>query len=159
VTDVESPRRQSIVVGGVLVVLAAVSLVEARRLYHLRTNFVAGAVVGDDTFPMVVGVAFAMLGAYMLAWARLPAVEVALPRAPVGGRMLAGAGLLVAYAVLVPVLGYTAATALVSVALFARMGGYRWPVALVLGAVTTGALYLVFRVWLLQPLPAGLLGA
>lgn len=147
------------VVGGVLVVLAAVSLVEARRLYHLRTNFVAGAVVGDDTFPMIVGVALAVLGAYMLAWARLPALEVALPRGPVRARMLAGAGLLVAYAVLVPALGYTAATALVSVALFGAMGGYRWPVALVLGAVTTGALYLLFRVWLLQPLPSGLLGA
>lgn len=145
--------------GAVLVVLAAVSLVEARRLHHLRTNFVAGAVVGDDTFPMVVGVALALLGAYILAWARLPAVEAALPRAPVRGRMLAGGGLLVAYAVLVPVLGYTAATALVSVALFGGMGGYRWPVALALGAVTTGALYLLFRVWLLQPLPSGLLGA
>jgi hypothetical protein len=74
-------------------------------------------------------------------------------------RMLAGAALLVAYAVLVPVLGYTAATALASVALFGGMGGYRWPAALALGAVTTSALYLLFRVWLLQPLPTGLLGA
>lgn len=158
-TDVESSRRQSVVVGAVLVVLAAVSLVEARRLHHLRTNFVAGAVVGDDTFPMIVGVALAVLGAYMLGWARLPVLEVALPRGPVRVKMLAGGGLLVAYAVLVPTLGYTAATALVSVALFGAMGGYRWPVALALGAVTTGALYLLFRVWLLQPLPSGLLGA
>ena len=147
------------VVGAVLVLLAAVSLVEARRLYRLRTDFVAGAVVGDDTFPMIVGVGLAVLGIYMLGWARLPALEVALPRGPVRARMLAGGALLVAYAVLVPALGYTAATALVSVALFGAMGGYRWPVALVLGAVTTGALYLLFRVWLLQPLPSGLLGA
>ena len=158
-TDVESSRRQAVVVGAVLVVLAAVSLIEARRLYHLRTSFVAGAVVGDDTFPMIVGVALALLGAYMLAWGRLPALAVVLPQGPVRARMLAGGGLLVAYAVLVPWLGYTAATALVSVALFGAMGGYRWPVALVLGAVTTAALYLVFRVWLLQPLPSGLLGA
>jgi hypothetical protein len=32
-------------------------------------------------------------------------------------------------------------------------------VALLLGAVTTGALHLLFRVWLHQPLPTGLLGA
>jgi len=38
------------------------------------------------------------------------------------------------------------------------MGGYRWPRALLLGSATTGALYLLFRVWLLQPLPTGLLG-
>jgi hypothetical protein len=156
---VESSRRQSVVVGAALVVLAALALWEARRLYRLRTDFVAGAVVGDDTFPMIVGIALAALGVYMLAWARLPAVAMALPSGLARARMLAGGGLLVAYAVLVPVLGYTAATALASVALFGTMGGYRWPVALVLGAVTTGALYMLFRVWLLQPLPSGLLGA
>lgn len=155
----EWSRRQSIVVGVVLVALAVVALIEARRLYRLRTDFVAGAVVGDDTFPMIVGLALAALGVYMLGWARLPAVAAALPVGTVRVRMLAGAGLLVAYAVLVPTLGYTAATALVSVALFGAMGGYPWPVALALGAVTTGALYVLFRVWLLQPLPSGLLGA
>jgi hypothetical protein len=156
---VPSSRRQSVVAGAVLVLLAAVSLWEARRLYHLRTNFVAGAVVGDDTFPMIVGVALAVLGVYMLAWARLPALPVALPPGPVRARMLSGGVLLVVYAALVPTLGYTAATGLVSVALFGAMGGYRWPAALVLGALTTGALYLLFRIWLLQPLPGGVLGA
>jgi hypothetical protein len=155
---VDASRRQSIVVGGVLVVLAVVSLVEARRLYRLRTTFVAGAVVGDDTFPMLVGLALAVLGAYIVVWARLPALDATLPRGIVRTRMLAGAGLLAAYAVLVPMLGYTAATALVSVALFCAMGGYGWPAALALGAVTTAGLYLLFRVWLLQPLPSGLLG-
>jgi hypothetical protein len=38
------------------------------------------------------------------------------------------------------------------------MAGYRWLAALVVGAVTTGALYLVFRVWLVEPLPTGWLG-
>jgi len=156
---VQSSRRQSVVAGAVLVVLAVVSLLEARRLYHLRTNFVAGAVVGDDTFPMIVGVALAVLGAYLLTWGRLPALSVALPQGPVRARMVAGGTLLVVYTALVPTLGYTAATGLVSVALFGAMGGYRWPVALVLGAITTGALYLLFRIWLLQPLPSGVLGA
>ena len=155
----ECSRRQSIGVGVVLVALAGVALIEARRLYRLRTDFVAGAVVGDDTFPMIVGVALAALGVYMLGWARLPRVAAALPLGTVRARMLAGASLLVVYAVLVPILGYTAATALVSVALFGAMGGYPWPMALALGAVTTGALYVLFRVWLLQPLPSGLLGA
>jgi hypothetical protein len=39
------------------------------------------------------------------------------------------------------------------------MGAYRWPTALLLGAATTGMLHLIFRVWLLQPLPAGILGS
>jgi hypothetical protein len=37
--------------------------------------------------------------------------------------------------------------------------GYRWPAALLIGGATTGAvLYVVFRVWLVEPLPTGWLG-
>jgi hypothetical protein len=73
--------------------------------------------------------------------------------------MLVGATVLVAYWLLVPWLGYTAGTAIVSTALYRGMGGYRWPAAILLGAVSTGLLYLLFRVWLLQPLPTGIVGA
>ena len=73
-------------------------------------------------------------------------------------RMILGAGVLAAYWVIVPYLGYTGSTALVSTGLFHAMGGYRWPQALLLGGATTSVLYLLFRVWLLQPLPTGLLG-
>ena len=72
--------------------------------------------------------------------------------------MLAGAAILVAYWLLVQWLGYTAGTALASTALYRAMGGYRWRTAVVLGAVSTAVLYLLFRVWLRQPLPSGLLG-
>jgi hypothetical protein len=119
---------------------------------------VAGAVVGDDTFPMIVGGALLVLGAYILLMARLPAARVVLPRGAVRARMLGGAGVLIAYWVLLPWLGYTAATALGSTGLFLAMSGYRWPRALLLGALATGALHLLFRVWLPQPLPTGFLG-
>jgi len=120
---------------------------------------VAGAVVGDDTFPMIVGAALGVLGVYLLFAAPPPSARVALPRGEVRARMLAGAAMLVAYWLLVPWLGYTAGTAIVSTALYRGMGGYRWPAAILLGAVSTGTLYLLFRVWLLQPLPSGLFGA
>ena len=125
----------------------------------LRETLVAGAVVGDDTFPMIVGAALAVLGVYLLLAAPPPSARVELPRGDVRARMLAGAALLVGYWLLVPWLGYTAGTAIVSTALYRGMGGYRWPAAILLGAVSTGVLYLLFRVWLLQPLPSGLLGA
>jgi tripartite tricarboxylate transporter TctB family protein len=160
--DALTPARRSveaIVAGAILVLLGVVALVEARRLYHLRTTFVAGAVVGDDTFPMIVGVALLVLGVYMLVLARLPVVKVVPPRGAVRTQMLSGASLLLAYCVAVPWLGYTASTAVGSVALYRAMGGYRWPVALLLGALTTGLLYVLFRMWLLQPLPSGLLGS
>jgi hypothetical protein len=146
------------VVGGVLALLGILSLWEGRRLYALRTQMVAGAVVGDDTFPLIVGVAMLLLGAHILLLARLPRVTVTLPDGEPRRQMILGAGVLAGYWVLLPVLGYTGSTALASVGLFRAMGGYRWPVTLLIAGVTTGALYLVFRVWLLEPLPSGLLG-
>jgi hypothetical protein len=120
---------------------------------------VAGAVVGDDTFPMIVGAALVVLGVYLLLAAPPPSARVEFPGGGVRARMLAGAATLVAYWGLAPWLGYTASTAIVSTALYRGMGGYRWPAAVLLAAVSTGVLYLLFRVWLLQPLPAGILGA
>ncbi|MBI1736218.1 MAG: tripartite tricarboxylate transporter TctB family protein [Candidatus Rokubacteria bacterium] len=155
----DSRRVDGRIVGGILVLSGAFALVEGRRLYHLRETLVAGAVVGDDTFPIIVGVALLVLGVYLFIAAPPPAARVSLPSGPVRTQMLVGAGVLALYWVLVPWLGYTAATAIVSAALFRGMGGYRWPVAILLAAVTTGALYVLFRVWLLQPLPTGLLGA
>jgi hypothetical protein len=58
----------------------------------------------------------------------------------------------------VPWLGYTVATGLAAIALFRAMGRYRWGVAAIGGIIVTTALYLLFRVWLLQPLPGGWFG-
>lgn len=145
--------------GGILVLLGLLGLREARRLYVLRETLVAGAVVGDDTFPMIVGAALLVLGGYLALAAPPPSARVELPHGIMRRRMLAGAAILVAYWLLVSWLGYTAATALASTALYRTLGGYRWPSAVLLGAVSTATLYLLFRVWLLQPLPTGLLGA
>jgi hypothetical protein len=158
--SLRKPRAtDSRLVGGVLVLLGVLALREARRLSALRESLVAGAVVGDDTLPMLVGVALLALGVYLLAAAPPPSARVELPRGDVRARMLIGAGVLVAYCGLVPWLGYTAGTALVSTALYRGMGGYRWPGAILLGTVSTSLLYLLFRVWLLQPLPTGLFGS
>ncbi|MBI4610603.1 MAG: tripartite tricarboxylate transporter TctB family protein [Candidatus Rokubacteria bacterium] len=145
------------VVGGILIVLGILALVEGRRIYALREQMVAGAVVGDDTFPILVGLALLLLGG-AAAFTRLPSVKVTLPQRVERARMLWGAGLLAGYWLILPYLGYTGSTALVSTGLYKAMGGYRWPIATLLGGVTTGLLYLLFRVWLLQPLPTGALG-
>ena len=150
--------REGRVVGGMLVLLGILALWEGWRLHALRTQMVAGAVVGDDTFPFIVGAALVLLGAGILFVAKFPLVKLARPDGEPRMRMILGAGVLAAYWVIVPYLGYTGSTALVSTGLFHAMGGYRWPQALLLGGVTTGLLYLLFRVWLLQPLPTGILG-
>lgn len=146
------------VVGGIMVLLGILAIVEGVRLHALRTEMVAGAVVGDDTFPLIVGVALLLLGG-AAAFVRLPSATVTIPRGAVRARMLWGLGLLAGYWLILPYVGYTGSTALVSVGLFRAMGGYRWRGALLLGTVITGLLYLLFRVWLLQPLPTGWLGS
>jgi hypothetical protein len=153
-----TPRKEGRWVGGAFVLLGILSLWEGRRLYALRTQMVAGAVVGDDTFPMIVGATMLLLGAGILFVARLPQVKVARASGEPRMRMILGTGVLAAYWVILPYLGYTGSTALVSTGLFRAMGGYRWPLAVLFGGVTTVLLYLLFRVWLLQPLPTGLLG-
>jgi putative tricarboxylic transport membrane protein len=150
-----SERR---VAGVVLLLLATLTLAEAWRLSALREEMVAGAVVGDDTFPLIVGVALLALGAYVLLFARWPAARVEFAGGRPRRQLVASAGALVAYYVVTPYLGYTLGTLVVSTALYRAMGGYRWWVAAAIGVATTGALYLAFRVWLLQPLPTGWLG-
>ena len=146
------------IAGGILVLLGAVALLEARRLAALREEMVAGAVVGDDTFPRLIGLALLLLGLYVLTLARWAKAPVIVP-GMVERRQLAGsAGALLVYYVITPYLGYTLSTLLVATGLYRAMGRYRWPVALLIGGVTTAALYLVFRVWLVEPLPTGWVG-
>lgn len=146
------------VAGAVLILLGALALGEARRLSTLREEMVAGAVVGDDTFPWVVGAALVALGLHALLAARWPALP---PRFPAGAerrQLVATAGVLGVYYAIMPYLGYTLGTLVAATALYRVMGRYRWPVAALIAGVTTGALYVVFRVWLVQPLPTGRLG-
>lgn len=146
------------VAGGVLMLLGAVALVEARRLAALREEMVAGAVVGDDTFPWVIGAALVLLGAYILVRAGGPGPRVTFPVGQARRQMLATAGVLAVYYVITPYLGYTIGTLVASAGLYRAMGRYRWATAIVIGGITTAALYLVFRVWLHEPLPTGWLG-
>jgi putative tricarboxylic transport membrane protein len=152
------PVNERRVAGAVLVLLGALALREARRLSALREEMVAGAVVGDDTFAWVVGASLLGLGLYALLAARWPVTHVTIPAGAERRQLVASAGALAAYYVVTPYLGYTLSTLVVSAALFRVMGRYRWPVALLIAVVTTGVLYLVFRVWLVQPLPTGWVG-
>jgi hypothetical protein len=138
--------------------LGAVALIEARRLAALREEMVAGAVVGDDTFPWIVGASLVALGLHVLFVARWPTTQVRFPTGARRRQFLGSAGALVVYYVITPYLGYTLSTLAVASGLYRAMGGYRWWVTLLIGGATAGALYLLFRVWLHQPLPTGWLG-
>lgn len=146
-----------LVVGATLTALGTAAVLEGRRLYALRETMVAGAVVGDDTFPIVLGVVMIVLGV-LVAVTPVAIPRVHLPTGAARSQMLWGGLLLVVYWTILPTVGYTVGTALVSIALFRAMGGYRWPAAMLAGAITTVTLHLLFRVWLRQPLPSGWFG-
>jgi hypothetical protein len=145
------------IVGGTLVLLGVLALLEGWRLHALRSELVAGAVVGDDTFPLLVGVAMIVFGALAMR-VRLRSVRLPPAEPETRRRMRTTAMIVAAYWVAVPWLGYTVATGLAAIALFRAMGGYPWIVAASSGVAVTTALYLLFRVWLLQPLPGGWFG-
>ena len=111
-----------IVVGALLIVLGVAAVVEARRLHALREAMVAGAVVGDDTFPLIVGAAMVALGVLCLV-VRVPSVRVTLPTGGARAQMLGGGAVLVTYWLILPWAGYTLGTAVVSSALLRIMGG------------------------------------
>lgn len=146
------------ITGGILVLLGALAMLEARRLSVFREEMVAGAVVGDDTFPWIIGASLFVLGLYAIFVARWPMRHVEFPAGAERRQLVASAGALLVYYLVTPYLGYTVSTLVVSTGLYRAIGGYRWPVALFIGVVTTGALFLVFKVWLVEPLPTGWIG-
>jgi hypothetical protein len=90
------------VTGGVLALLGGVSLFEARRLAALREEMVAGAVVGDDTFPWIIGVSLLLLGVYTLFIARWPMTHVRFPAGVERRQLLTSAGALAVYYIITP---------------------------------------------------------
>ena len=138
--------------------LGILGLLEARRLAAYREEIVAGAIVGDDTFPLIIGASLLLLGLYTIFVARWSTQPVQFPVSTARHKLVASVGALCAYCIVMPYLGYTVSTLVVSIGLYRVMGGYRWPVALLIGGLTTGALFLVFVVWLVEPLPTGWIG-
>src|SRR5262249_59796689 len=108
---------------------------------------------GEGGLRWIVGAAFCVLGLYALFAARWPATTVNFPGGAERRQFIASAGALAAYYVITPYLGYTLSTLVIATTLYRAMGSYRWLTAVFIGCLTTAALYLMFRVLLLEPLP------
>ena len=134
--------------------LGVVSLVEARRLRPMRMR----AAVGDDIFPMILGVVLLLLGALMAFIVKTPAMKVSFPRKEIARRMIASLACLFGYWALLPILGYVPSTFLCSTLLFYLFGGYRLRTCLVAAALLTAGVYLIFIRFLKMPFPIGMLG-
>ena len=115
---------------------------------------------GAGFFPLGVGAFGAVLA---LVWTvsvfrRAPASGAADPRAPVEGlgRVVATAGSLAGFCLLLPYAGYPV-TALVFAAVLLRWLGAGWRSALVIGLASAALSYYLFGVVLSVPLPRGIL--
>jgi putative tricarboxylic transport membrane protein len=137
----------------VLAAFAVLALVEARRLSDgtLRTP-------GPGFFPLVLATGLLVLSiAIVIVALRAPAPASNGSRASLAGRARAVLTLaaLLAYVFLMEPLGFAIATAMLLAVLFTVAAPTRWPLALGGSVVAAGAAWLVFRVWLKIPLPAG----
>ena len=141
-------NRLHLLVGSVLVGLGALALGEA---VGLRDEW-----PGARLLPALVGLALVLLGGAHLTG---PALEP--PKWPdaSGRRRLAFVAIVLSFYVFgLPTLGFLTATALFLFALLRGLGSLSWVTAgVVAGAVALGS-QVVFRHWLVLPLPSGLLG-
>lgn len=142
------------VVGLIFMVFGVLSLIEGCRLLPFRIQGVAG----DDTFPFVLGVVMLILGACVAFVIKPRNLSVSWPKGKSARASLESAGVMIAYAVLIPYLGYAPSTFLASASLLRSIGRYRWLICLVSGAGLAMAFHVVFGIWLQMPFPTGIFG-
>ncbi|HOE16663.1 MAG TPA: tripartite tricarboxylate transporter TctB family protein [Syntrophorhabdaceae bacterium] len=149
--------KQSIgdrVAGAIFVVMGIISLVESWRLYNIRTR----GVVGDDTFPFILGSAMVVLGAVLAFFPTRTRQPVTWPNGRQAARMAAGFLMLVLFSFLLPFVGFPVATFIASLGLFVTLGRFRWYMAILISAALSGIFHAIFVAWLNLPFPKGLFG-
>lgn len=134
--------------------LGVVSLLEARRLRPMRMR----AAVGDDIFPMILGIVLLILGALMTFVVKTPPLKVDFPKKEVARKMIASLACLFGYWALLPILGYVPSTFVCAALLFHLFGGYRWRTCLAAAVLLTACVYVIFIRFLKMPFPIGVLG-
>ncbi len=112
--------------------------------------------------PFVLGLVIIILAAALLweswtAWNRAPQKKSSLWAGVHWRRILWVSLLLLGYSLLLPKIGYLAATFLLTVFLLRGVEPMKWASTLVIGVLTSVITYYVFGVWLSVPFPRGIL--
>ncbi len=141
-------------IGFIFIFLGAISLVESFRLRPLRMR----DAVGDDTFPLILGVVLLALGILKTFVVRGPVRKVVFPKGKVARKIIGSMGMLFVYWAFLGFLGYVISTFLSSVALFRLFGDYRWRTCFLAAVILTTSLYLIFIRFLRMPFPIGIFG-
>lgn len=140
------------IVGFILVLLAATCIAEGIRVWDGfgRTGFM----------PAIVGLIFVCLSlGLLLRKSRDPKDGVIIwPQKGVWPKIGFTLTVLILYTLLVPWIGYPLSTALFLTALLRAMGKVRLGYGLLFGVVVSAFTYVIFKIWLNMPLPAGFWG-
>jgi len=144
--------RASALFGGLMVLASVLVVVDAARLPE------TSAVLGPAAVPLPIGLLLGAVGAGLLVQARLAfATAVRGPETPprAGWRVAGLAAVLVAFALLLPVLGYVVSSAGLFTAAAMLLGAPRAPRTFAYGWALAALVFLVFDRVIGLTLPAG----
>lgn len=138
--------------GAVGLACAIIYLLEGQKLAFGRMN-----APGPGVFPLLVGIMFAAVSAWVIADALLSkqAGAASFPKGDGLKRLLAVFGAFVAYVVLFNILGFLVASVLLVIVFTRVVGGISWLKAVAWGVVVTGVVWGGFVLLLGVRLPAG----
>ncbi|QDR81869.1 tripartite tricarboxylate transporter TctB family protein [Sporomusa termitida] len=139
------------IAGVVAVLIGAMSLTEAIRLYPYRVAVSSG----DHLFPLAVGIGLISFGIILAFRGDRVAGFDAVPASKTPVLIFGVPMVLLLYVALIQWTGYSVATFFVSVIFFHWIGLFRWYLSLPAAIVLTASLYLIFVQWLNVPLPSG----
>jgi putative tricarboxylic transport membrane protein len=142
------------IAGAIFVVMGIVCLVEGWRMFPMRTR----GIVGDEAFPIVLGVVMVGLGGILALFPKPQKQPVFWPKGKQALVMAESVVILVLYWFLMKYLGFPVGTFLAAAGLFYTMGSYRWHQCLLSSLVLTLVFYGMFVFWLKMPFPTGVFG-
>jgi putative tricarboxylic transport membrane protein len=149
----KSQRLFDRMIGLFFILAGVVAVVESFRLRPLRMR---GA-VGDDTMPLLIGIALIILGGLQAILSRQEKI-VSYPPTGLLIRMMLSILVLFLYVALLGPLGYLLSTFLSSIVLFRLFGVYRWWICMSAAAAISIPLWGIFVRILHMPLSTGFLG-
>ena len=116
---------------------------------------------GPGFMPFVVGLIMIGLAVALFFESHIETVKKRPPKISLWGdvywkRVVYIALIMLAYAVLLPTLGFLLDTFVMMVLLLKSGEPVKWPAAIIVGALTSGAAYVLFGIWLRVSFPAGM---
>jgi hypothetical protein len=132
--------------------MALVCFIEGIRLWD--------GMGGTGFMPALLGIVFALLGPRLLIARPTNQASLSIPWPLKAGWQKIGLIFLcmVLYTLWLPWVGFLPGTTLFLTALVSVMGGVRWGYGLIFGFGVSILTYVVFKIWLNMPFPAGFLG-